>query len=318
VSFAPSPTQSNVFTALRSFLLDILPDGNAIFTGSIAGNVLTVSAVAQGAINWGDAIIGEGVFPGTVIIGFLTGAGGTGTYTVNQSQTAPPLNSVPAMITLYNGVEVIKAQDNRVPEPTVPDFVTMTPIMQSRLETNVDTYQDVSFTASISGTMMTVSAIAFGQIALGQTVFGVGVSTSTKIIGFETGSGGIGTYLISTGQTVASGKMSSGGQTLLQPTKVTIQLDVHGPNSAENAQTISTLFRDEIGVQLFKTSGFDVTPLYCSDPRQLPFENENQQIENRWVIDVHMQTNQAIAGVPQQFADEVTLTVNQVESEFPA
>ena len=51
------------------------------------------------------------------------------------------------------GVEVISAQDNRVPEPA-GDFVTMTVSRRGRLSTNVDTYQDCAFEASIADTVM--------------------------------------------------------------------------------------------------------------------------------------------------------------------
>lgn len=40
------------------------------------------------------------------------------------------------------GVEVIRAQVNRVPEPASPDFVTMTSGRRERLATNVTTYTD--------------------------------------------------------------------------------------------------------------------------------------------------------------------------------
>ncbi|WP_267550378.1 LIC_12616 family protein [Rhizobium rhizogenes] len=317
MSFAPSPTQSNILTALRSFILGILPSGEARFTGSIAGTVLTVAAIQSGTVNIGDAVLGEGVFPGTFVTALGTGAGGVGTYTVNQSQTVPPIGSAPPTINMWTGVEVIQAQENRVPEPSVPDFVTMTPFMQSRLSTNVDTYQDVSFTAAISDNTMTVSAVTYGAIAPGQAVFGVGLVSPTKILAYGSGTGGTGTYTISPAQTVGSEEMSSGGELFLQPTKVTVQLDVHGPNSAENAQTISTLFRDAFAVDAFALSGFDVTPLYVSDPKQLPFENENQQIENRWVIDAVVQANQIIQA-PQQFADELSVNVVNVEAAYPA
>jgi len=310
MGFAPSPTQSNILTVLRSFLLGILPSGNAKFTGSIAGNTLTVTAVTAGAISFGDAILGEGVSPGTIVTAFGSGSGGLGTYTLSASQTL-------ASTKMYTGVEVIAAQTNRVPEPSVPDFVTMTPIMQTRLETNVDTYEDVSFTASIAGTVMTVTAVAFGTIAVGQMVFGVGLASPTKIIAFGTGTGGIGTYTVTPSQTVTSEKMASGGEIFLQATKVTVQLDVHGPNSAENAQTISTLFRDEYAVRAFAAKGFDVTPLFVSDPRQLPFENENAQVENRWVIDAVMQANQVIRA-PQEFADQLDITLIEVDAAYPA
>lgn len=56
-------------------------------TGSIATTVLTVSAVGSGQLRIGDQIFGTGVLPNTVITAFGSGVGGTGTYTVSNSQT---------------------------------------------------------------------------------------------------------------------------------------------------------------------------------------------------------------------------------------
>ncbi|MDZ7906360.1 MAG: right-handed parallel beta-helix repeat-containing protein [Cypionkella sp.] len=57
-------------------------------TGSIAGDVLTVSAIASGVLTWRDALSGAGVTAGTVIVKHLTGTtGGVGTYRVSISQT---------------------------------------------------------------------------------------------------------------------------------------------------------------------------------------------------------------------------------------
>jgi hypothetical protein len=58
------------------------------FTGSIAGNVLTASAVAAGALQTGQLLAGGAVAAGTTITGQLTGApGGVGTYSVGVGQT---------------------------------------------------------------------------------------------------------------------------------------------------------------------------------------------------------------------------------------
>lgn len=59
----------------------------ASVTGAIAGTTLTVSAVSSGALSVGQVISGSGLTAGTRIVGFLTGTGGTGTYTVDKSQT---------------------------------------------------------------------------------------------------------------------------------------------------------------------------------------------------------------------------------------
>lgn len=63
----------------------------ASFTGSIAGNILTVTGINSGAIAQGQTLSGTGITPGTKITQFLTGAGGNvnevGTYQVNINQT---------------------------------------------------------------------------------------------------------------------------------------------------------------------------------------------------------------------------------------
>ena len=63
----------------------------AVFTGSIANNILTVTAITSGAIATGMTLSGTGITAGTKIVSFLTGAGGNvnevGTYQLNLSQT---------------------------------------------------------------------------------------------------------------------------------------------------------------------------------------------------------------------------------------
>lgn len=69
----------------------------ATFTGSIGaggtiggtGAILTVTALASGTLGVGDVVSGTGVTANTYILAQLTGsAGGTGTYSVNASQSA--------------------------------------------------------------------------------------------------------------------------------------------------------------------------------------------------------------------------------------
>jgi hypothetical protein len=102
----------------------------------------------------------------------------------------------------------------------------------------------------------------------------------------------------------------------LMPTQVTVQLDIHGPAGAENTQIIATLFRSEYAVDQFAGSGFDVTPLYVSDPHQMPFLNGENQYENRWVIDAVMQAN-PIVTTAQQFAGTLTTGIIDVDEAYP-
>ena len=62
-----------------------------------------------------------------------------------------------------------------------------------------------TFTATISGTTLTVSSVASGTLHLGQTIQGVGVTLGTIITALGTGTGGTGTYTLSTSSTVAVG-----------------------------------------------------------------------------------------------------------------
>lgn len=64
--------------------------GDATFTGSIAADILTVTAVASGALAVGSVLTDTdfALAPATAVLAQLTGpAGGAGTYTVNKAQT---------------------------------------------------------------------------------------------------------------------------------------------------------------------------------------------------------------------------------------
>lgn len=59
-------------------------------------------------------------------------------------------------------------------------------------------------TGSIAATTLTVTAVASGTLAVGDTIGGTGVTAGTTITGLGTGTGGAGTYTVSASQTVAS------------------------------------------------------------------------------------------------------------------
>jgi len=65
------------------------------------------------------------------------------------------------------------------------------------------------FRASISGTTLTVSLMQSGTIAVGQSLFGLGVGNEVVITALGSGSGGVGTYTINTSLTIATEQMNS-------------------------------------------------------------------------------------------------------------
>lgn len=144
----PSPTTANALTQLGKFLLAVLPSGVEVvqaqpnripepkstsfvvmtpirqerlrtnidtyadskLVGSIAGNILTVTAVdpdLDGAIMVGSTIFGVDVLDGTRVQSLGTGTGGVGTYVLNNTQTV-------ASRTLSAGAENIEQGVNQV------------------------------------------------------------------------------------------------------------------------------------------------------------------------------------------------------------
>lgn len=95
-----------------------------------------------------------------------------------------------------------------------------------------------------------------------------------------------------------------------------VQLDVHGPNSADNTAIIATLFRDEYGCNSFASVNSQIQPLYCEEPKQMPFINGENQFEQRWIIDAAIQYN-PITQTPQDFAEAVTVQIVSVDAAYP-
>lgn len=92
----------------------------AVVTASIAGTVMTVTAVTSGTLAVGQVISGTGVTEGTYIASLGTGTGGTGTYNVSVTQTVGSTTIAAAAVASdtvnlnINQIPVIAAGDVRV------------------------------------------------------------------------------------------------------------------------------------------------------------------------------------------------------------
>ena len=72
------------------------------------------------------------------------------------------------------------------------------------------------------------------------------------------------------------------------------------------------MFRDEYATNWWLAAGVTTSaPLYADDPRQVPFTNENQQVETRWVITARLEADQTIV-VPMQFAQALSVNIIDV------
>jgi len=101
-----------------------------------------------------------------------------------------------------------------------------------------------------------------------------------------------------------------------QATRFSVQLDVHGPSSGDNSQLITTLFRDLYGTEKFSTENFDISPLYTTDPHQIPFINAEEQFEDRWVIGAELQFNPTVI-LSQDFSNSLDIAIINVEATYP-
>jgi hypothetical protein len=82
----------------------------AVFTGSISGTTLTVTAVSSGTISLGQLLTGTGVSLGTTITAYGNNTnGGTGTYTVSASQTVAS-TTITGVGTTAGGIRQIVVQ----------------------------------------------------------------------------------------------------------------------------------------------------------------------------------------------------------------
>lgn len=100
-------------------------------TASISGTTMTVTAVGYGQLYVG-ATISSGASAGTKITAFGSGSGGTGTYTVNNSQTVASTTivfhaktyRVFSAFTLQNGVTVLRDLVAAMPSPKTFTFTS--------------------------------------------------------------------------------------------------------------------------------------------------------------------------------------------------
>jgi hypothetical protein len=229
----------------------------ALFTGSISGTTLTVTAVTSGTIAINQALFGLGVTNATVITALGSGTGGVGTYTINQSQTVTStlMNSaaVASVLTasmsgatmtvtassgtLYPGQTI---QGSTVSANTIITALGNASVLSQTIAAGGTGYavnDTVTVLGGVYGTTpatYTVATVSAGVVT-GLTLTNAGsytsqptndVSTSSSGAGtglkltltFGTGSGTTGTYPISASQTVTSRTMYALNFTILPST----------------------------------------------------------------------------------------------------
>lgn len=187
-----SMIEATVFPNAPKYLVSgpIAALSGATWVGSVSGTVLTVTSVLRGTIAVGMTLFDEGNnFTGgnTQITSLGTGTGGTGTYNLN-------LGGSVSSETMSGGADY-------------------------NATAGVYTFNGATFTGTISngsggaGNTLTVSSVSSGVLAVGMQIVnlgGSGVPANTWISALGTGTGGAGTYALSTSANVASVLMGAG------------------------------------------------------------------------------------------------------------
>lgn len=320
-----SPTQDQLQTSLRSFLLAVLPAGVDVIIAienrvpeSAVPNFVIISPPRYERSDTNIDTYADVRFTGSI-------AAETASVTASIAPATAIPNVMPSGVLNVTAVGSGTLVVGGSLSGTGVAAGTQITAQLSGAAGGIGTYS-VNFSQLVPSTtiaevygLMTVSVVSFGTIAVGAPVFGVGVTTGSTIKALGTGSGGVGTYAVSPSQTVGSETLAAGGKILQQNMKAIFQVDFHsGDNTAPDmAQICSTTLRDSYGVDLFaaQSPNYGVVPLYADDPKFMPFLNEAAQIEWRYLLDVYLQCNQSVV-VPCQFMDEITPVLVDVETAY--
>ena len=241
----------------------------AVFTGSISGTTLTVTAITNGTIAINQALFGVGVTQATVITALGTGTGGVGTYTVNQTQTVASglLNSasVGAIIngqivgtTLYANTitgTLYAGQTIQGSGVTANTIITVLGTGTGGTGTyTVNASQNVpavasTFTGQVAGTVLSATSVTSGTISVGAYLYGTGVTPATTITASNTFTStgsviavttGILTIGVLTAGTISVGQVLT-GTNVVAGTRITSNISGSGSGSTWNTtQTTAT------------------------------------------------------------------------------
>ena len=231
---------------IAAFTQGIVGTG-AVFVGSIAGNVLTVSSLVAGQIAVGQTLSDNtgALSPGTQITALGSGTGGTGTYTVSVAQTvaAETMNSAASASPVVPGLrarigQTVYANAFIQAINALGQWAQVAAILVGSANTpGAVVTGSIAIVGGIG--VLTVTGVTSGTVAVGQTLSDAGnvVAPGTTITSFGTGSGGTGTYNLSNPQTVASEAitLSSPNQTV-----VAVQANQEPQLLASNVVVVTT------------------------------------------------------------------------------
>lgn len=204
-------TTSPVAAVTVSGTTEAIVTGTGYITDDTAtvGTVGTKLTLSSGTMEAGQYIYGPGIAPNTYIVSVLSGT----TYRVSISQSTRS-GTVYALKPSTNRVRVTDTDTTPVagqPLGTVEFYSSDATSPGAGVGAYVaavsGTMSQARFTGYISngtsgtpGTVLTVTAITSGRLAVGQTIYAAAGMTTTTITALGTGNGGVGTYTVNDSQ----------------------------------------------------------------------------------------------------------------------
>jgi microcystin-dependent protein len=162
-------------SAVRQIVCPLVEKLYVVYNNTTGGYAITIGGATGSTVTIPSGITAQVYCDGTNFFSSQTGSAGD--FTVNGTLTATGNESITGNLNVGGSLQTAAG---------------------------LGSYIASSFTGSISGTLLTVSAVASGQLFVGQTISGSGVTSGTTITAFGTGTGGVGNYTVSVSQTVAS------------------------------------------------------------------------------------------------------------------
>jgi len=212
-----------------SIAASVTGTAGASVTGSISGTTLTVAGVTFGTLAVNDAVLHSSILNATTISGLGTGTGNTGTYTLSYtgstSSFTGSISGTTLTVTAVASGTLIKDQvitgGSVTAGTTIVSQLTGTTggigtytvsISQTRTSASLTgTFTLTSTTLTINSTILRVSAVASGTLSVNQFLTGTGIDFGVNIASLGTGTGGVGTYTLNTGESFASTTISASG-----------------------------------------------------------------------------------------------------------
>jgi hypothetical protein len=159
---------------------------SAAFTGYISGTTLTVTAITSSALALGLVITGSTTSAGTYITAFGTGIGGTGNYTVNNSQT---VGSSGSPVNLTGTSYTVSSTQLTASETITGTGVTATlgfatqsaPPFAVGDSITVAGMNPVGYNGKYTVTASTASSVSYACTAVGSMITGGTITSATAV-----------------------------------------------------------------------------------------------------------------------------------------